>query len=260
LINNSIIKFIITNLNSFLGKRGVKEEIINFNPRTISSENRENVEKLLKKNAESFDPENAKRASAAAAPLSQWVKANVQFSKILEKIVPLEAEQDKLKKSLEKVTSKMTTVGSELSKVDDRVAMLRKTFEQTTTEAAKLKIELEKAEETMNSAQNLVGKLENEHHRWNSQVAELQRQLDQLPKLCLISAAFVTYLSSKPEDERSEFLRDWLTKLDMDSKFDLKKFLCTESELLTWKSEGLPSDQLSVENSIVVLEVIIGFT
>lgn len=41
----------------FLGKRGVKEEIINFNPRTIGSENREAVEKLLKKNAESFDPE-----------------------------------------------------------------------------------------------------------------------------------------------------------------------------------------------------------
>lgn len=190
----------------------------------------------------------------AAAPLSQWVKANVQFSKILEKIMPLEAEQDKLKKSLDKVTSKITTVGAELSRVDDRVAALRKTFEETTTEAAKLKIELEKAEETMSSAQNLVGKLENEFHRWNSQVAELQKQLDQLPKLALISAAFVTYLSSKPEDERAEYLREWAAKLALD-KFDLKRFLCTESELLTWKAEGLPSDQLSVENSIVILEV-----
>lgn len=190
----------------------------------------------------------------AAAPLSQWVKANVQFSKILEKIMPLEAEQDKLKKSLEKVTSKISTVGAELSRVDDRVAVLRKTFEETTTEAAKLKIELEKAEETMSSAQNLVGKLENEFHRWNSQVAELQKQLDQLPKLSLLSAAFVTYLSLKPEDERADYLKEWAAKLSMD-KFDLRRFLCTESELLTWKAEGLPSDQLSVENSIVILEV-----
>lgn len=173
----------------------------------------------------------------------------------MEKITPLEEEQNKLQKSLEKVTSKMTSVGTELSKVDDKVAMLRKTFEQTTTEAAKLKIELEKAEETMNSAQNLVGKLENEFSRWNNQVSELQRQLDQLPKLCIISAAFVTYLSSKPEDERSSYLKEWMGKLDLD-KFELRKFLCTESELLTWKAEGLPSDQLSVENSIVILEVI----
>lgn len=40
-----------------MGKRGVKEDITNFNPRTILSENREAVEKLLKKNADSFDPE-----------------------------------------------------------------------------------------------------------------------------------------------------------------------------------------------------------
>ena len=147
----------------------------------------------------------------------------------------------------------MNSVGSELTKVDERVSMLRKTFEETTQEAAKLRIELEKAEETMSSAQNLVGKLENEYHRWTKQVDELQRQLDQLPKLCLLSAAFITYLASKPEDERSEFLKEWMSRLDVE-KFDLRKFLCTESELLTWKSEGLPSDQLSVENSIVIME------
>jgi dynein heavy chain 2, cytosolic len=147
----------------------------------------------------------------------------------------------------------MTSVGSELSKVDDRVALLRKTFEETTKDAARLKIDLEKAEETMSSAQNLVGKLDNEHHRWDRQVNELQKQLDQLPKLSLLSASFVTYLSSKSEDERSDFLKKWLKILQLE-KFDLKKFLCTESELLMWKSEGLPSDELSVENSIVILE------
>ena len=41
----------------FLGKRGVKEDIIDFNPRNISSDNRDSVEKLLKKNRDSFEPE-----------------------------------------------------------------------------------------------------------------------------------------------------------------------------------------------------------
>lgn len=36
--------------------------------------------------------QNAKRASAAAAPLAAWVKANVQYSHVLEKIQPLETE------------------------------------------------------------------------------------------------------------------------------------------------------------------------
>lgn len=36
---------------------------------------------------------NAKRASAAAAPLAAWVMANLQYSAILEKILPLEQEK-----------------------------------------------------------------------------------------------------------------------------------------------------------------------
>ena len=117
-------------IKNFLGKRGVKDEVINFNPRLITAENRQGVEKLLKKNKDSFEAEIAKRASIAAAPLAAWVKAMVQYSKILEKCLPLEEEQDKLKQRLAKITSKMKNVGSELKTVDERVAELRKTFEQ----------------------------------------------------------------------------------------------------------------------------------
>lgn len=39
------------------------------------------------------------------------------------------------------------------------------------------------------------------------------------------------------------------------SEFDLRRFLCTESEELVWKSEGLPSDDLSIENALVILQV-----
>ena len=40
----------------------------------------------------------AKRASVAAAPLAAWVKANVTYSAVLEKISPLEQEQASLTK------------------------------------------------------------------------------------------------------------------------------------------------------------------
>lgn len=39
------------------------------------------------------------------------------------------------------------------------------------------------------------------------------------------------------------------------SEFDLRRFLCAESEELVWKSEGLPSDDLSIENALVILQV-----
>ena len=60
-----------------------------------------------------------------------------------------------------------------LSEVDRKVEALKKKFEKTTTEAAKLRVELEKAEETITAAENLVGKLEGEYNRWSAQVSEV---------------------------------------------------------------------------------------
>ncbi|CDQ88553.1 unnamed protein product [Oncorhynchus mykiss] len=80
-------------MKSFLAKRGVREDIATFEARNISHEIRQSVEELLTRNKASFDPKNAKRASAAAAPLAAWLKANVQYSHVLERIQPLEREQ-----------------------------------------------------------------------------------------------------------------------------------------------------------------------
>lgn len=61
-------------------------------------ESRESVEQLLSERKESFEAKTAKRASVAAAPLAAWVTANVRYSKVLEKIRPLEKEQAKLQR------------------------------------------------------------------------------------------------------------------------------------------------------------------
>lgn len=51
-------------MKTFLSKRGVKEDIRNFDARSIDSTDRDAVEKILKLKQSSFDPKNAKRASA----------------------------------------------------------------------------------------------------------------------------------------------------------------------------------------------------
>lgn len=91
---------------SFLGKRGVKDEIMNFDPRNVDVNNRESVEQLLRKKPDSFNQEKAMKASQAAGPLATWVVANVKYSRVLEKIRPLEDKQNKLKKYLAEHSSR----------------------------------------------------------------------------------------------------------------------------------------------------------
>ncbi|KAL3878520.1 hypothetical protein ACJMK2_030860 [Sinanodonta woodiana] len=240
-------------MKSFLAKRGVKEEIQTFDARKISPDIRESVEEHLKKNKDSFDTKNARRASVAAEPLAQWVKANIQYSYVLEKVEPLEKEQAELRKKLQRAEARMEKLSRDLDEVDAKVASLRKRFETLTKEAAELKIKLEKENETINAAETLVSKLEGEYQRWSNQVGELSLEMKELPKRALLAAGFVAYLSKAPEDVRHKLMSSWTEAFQVHG-FDLRRFLSTESEQLIWKSEGLPSDDLSVENALVILQ------
>lgn len=73
-------------------------------------------------------------------------------------------------RNLQKAEAKLEKLGSALSEVDRKVAGLRDKFEKTTTEATRLKIDLDKATETITAAENLVGKLDGEFTRWSAQV------------------------------------------------------------------------------------------
>ncbi|NXI65822.1 DYHC2 protein, partial [Anseranas semipalmata] len=240
-------------MKSFLAKRGVREDIVTFDARNITKEIRENVEELLSKNRTSFDPKNAKRASAAAAPLAAWVTANVQYSRVLERIQPLEKEKAGLEANLKKTEGRKLKLEDLLNSVGQKVSELKDKFQCRTTEAAKLEAELSKAQKTLKAAEVLINQLDREHKRWSIQVSEITDELSTLPRRAQLAAAFITYLSAAPEDQRKTRLDEWTKSAGLE-KFDLRRFLCTESEELVWKSEGLPSDDLSIENALVILQ------
>ncbi|XP_068037518.1 cytoplasmic dynein 2 heavy chain 1 isoform X5 [Anomalospiza imberbis] len=240
-------------MKSFLAKRSVREDIGSFDARNIPKEIRESVEDLLSKNRASFDPKNAKRASAAAAPLAAWVNANIQYSHVLERIQPLEKEKAGLEANLKKTEDRKRKLEDLLNSVGQKVLELKDKFQNRTTEAAKLEAELSKAQKTLKAAEVLINQLDREHKRWSTQVSEITDDLATLPKRAQLAAAFITYLSAAPEDQRKNSLDEWTKSAGLE-KFDLRRFLCTESEELVWKSEGLPSDDLSIENALVILQ------
>ncbi|XP_023209639.1 cytoplasmic dynein 2 heavy chain 1-like, partial [Centruroides sculpturatus] len=241
-------------MKSFLSKRGVKEEIISFDARKITPEIRYSVDQLLSKNHESFDPKNAKRASAAAAPLASWVKANVKYSQVLEKVSPLEKEQAKLQHNLVSAERRINKLSGALEDVEQEVIHLRDKLSKFTKEAAEIEFNLKHSKEIIISAETLVQQLDSEYQRWTKQLGEIDKELTKLPVQSLLAAAFITYLSSSSEDIRQINIEKWCSILGYKS-FDLKQFLSNEQEQLTWKTEGLPSDLLSIENAIIILQL-----
>ncbi|KAJ3088912.1 Cytoplasmic dynein 2 heavy chain 1 [Quaeritorhiza haematococci] len=239
-------------MKGFLGKRTVKEEIMNFDARNISKQVRDSVQELINQKRDSFDHATIKRVSVAAAPLAMWVKANLQYSTVLEKIGPLEADLARLTKSLEASKARLQKLKDALAVVDQTVAALRDDFGHKTREVEVLRASLDKSTQIIKTAQGLLEKLSGEGKRWSVQAKGIQDSVSNLPTSILLASGFINYLGGASEDIRAKLTNDWKKGIGL-ADFNFLQTMSTESEQLVWKQEGLPSDTLSLENAIVIL-------
>ena len=220
------------------------------------------MEGLLKTKAKSFDASVIHRVSLAAAPLAGWVKANVQYSHALETVKPLEASLRELVAGLEASRVRVGECEQELEVLDGRVVELKEDFARRTGEAEQLKLSLKAVTAQLEAAEVLLGKLGGERERWQGQLVTLQVSLSKIPMRSLVTAAFMTYLPGEPEDVRRLTTRRWAALLGgaaegadpAGAEFSFRSFMTTESETLGWKADGLPDDDLSIENAVTILQ------
>ena len=241
-----------TGMKTFLGQSGVVKQIVNFDARQITPKMRQELIKYIAANANSFDPEVIRRASVAAAPLAAWVRAIVKFSEALEKVSPLEDEQKAMEAKIESSQSKLKKCEEELAQISEKIVKLQKRYEGRMKEAARLEESLRKAKEKLDSAQSLIGKLGGEKGRWADRKKTIETEISMVPTTGLLAGAFITYLGGANESKRREILMEWKSLVRLEN-FKFSTFMCSESQLLKWKGEGLPADHLSIENAIILL-------
>ncbi|ETO19752.1 hypothetical protein RFI_17475 [Reticulomyxa filosa] len=257
-------------VKNFLSKSSVKDEIMHLdlpekirqNPQILVQ-----IEQLLTTKKESFDSERIKRVSLAAAPLASWVKANVEYSKVLRRIEPLNSELKKFEKQLLSSTQSMNEVQTELNTVNEHIATLKCNFGKITSETELLKSSLKQVQDTLEKAQLLILKLADEKLRWQEQVQQMESFAEDIPKHCLMSSAFIHILvdfrCACPEDERAQSIQEWRKCIWNDNasnmqgssvKQDVLHFMVGSNDQMLWKSQGLPDYQLAYENAMIMLQ------
>jgi len=269
-------------MKRFLGQRGVTEQILQYDAKNMTPSMHAEVSAIVKKKARSFEPANAKRASAAVEPMAEWVTANLSYYLVLQKIEPLTSALQLAEAKLESGAAQLQSNQHELGTIDERVQALQEQFGEKTGEAQMLKAELKKTEDTVQRAQNLLSKLGGEKTRWEATVADLVAKKTAVPWRVMLSAGFVAYLGAASEDVRSQVVSKWVNIIDQMSSGaaagqaggptsrsegkdgggggaptgwgNFSALMSTESEQLKWKSAGLPGDDLSIENAISILQ------
>jgi dynein heavy chain 2 len=165
----------------------------------------------------------------------------------------MELELNGLTSNLDKSTKRVQKIKEDLDKLDGIVEELRNGFSIKTREAEVLRTSLEKALQVIEGSHGLLEKLSGEGSRWSKQVQDITTKITTLPRNTLISAAFIVYLANATEDIRREKISSWSQISNVAKNFSFCSFMSSESEQLILKAQGLPSDVLSKENAIILL-------
>ncbi|XP_060639849.2 dynein axonemal heavy chain 10-like [Anolis sagrei] len=167
-----------------------------------------------------------------------------------EKVARLERNFFLSKRDLEKIQAELTAIQNELKALGDK-------YEAAIRGKQQLQEEAEIMERRLIAADKLISGLGSENIRWLNDLEELKRRQVKLLGDCLLCAAFLSYEGAFTWEFRDEMIKDvWQTdilirEIPLSQPFKLENLLTDDVEISRWGSQGLPPDELSVQNGIL---------
>jgi len=205
-----------------------------------------------------LDQALARKANVAAEGLCKFVGAMVMYhnaSKIVKpKINHLKRQEAKLARAKQELAA----AEAELNKVNQEAAELGEQLQQAINMKTLHEANAQAMKRRMEAANRLLNGLSAENTRWTEDAKNFATRRLRLVGDVALACAFVTYcgpFNSEFRDKltneqfRGEMLRQ---RLPASEHLNLVKFLVDEGTVGEWSLAGLPSDDLSVQNGIMV--------
>ncbi|GJN87844.1 hypothetical protein Rhopal_000799-T1 [Rhodotorula paludigena] len=205
----------------------------------------------------SFNFETVNRASKACGPLVKWVMAQVNYSSILDKVGPLREEVQALEEQAETTMHQANALTSMIAELEARIASYKDDYAVLISETQAIKTEMETVQTRVDRSITLLDSLSSEKTRWEAGSKTFDEQMSTVAGDVLLSAAFVAYAGYFDQHYRQSMWHGWATHLaDAGIKhkpeLSLSEYLSTADERLEWHARSLPTDELCIENAIML--------
>ena len=204
-----------------------------------------------------FTYEKVNRASKACGPLVQWVEAQVNFSAILDRIGPLREEALQLEEDALQTKAEAKAIENNIADLEHSIAKYKTEYADLISETQSIKSEMSRVEHKVNRSVKLLDSLSSERTRWEIGSKSFETQISTIVGDVLVAAAFLAYGGLYDQQLRKAMLEDWLGQLDLSGLSyklhnPITEYLSNADERLHWQEDGLPMDDLSTENAIIL--------
>uniref|UniRef100_A0A3Q3B280 Dynein axonemal heavy chain 10 n=1 Tax=Kryptolebias marmoratus TaxID=37003 RepID=A0A3Q3B280_KRYMA len=209
--------------------------------------------KFLKTLQTSFEEMQA--ISKAGSGMLKFVEAVMGYCDVAREIKPKREKVARLEREFFQSKKELERIQNELSNIQTELRGLKEKYEAAILEKQQLQEEAEVMERRLIAADKLITGLSSENE-WTKDLDELRQQRVRLLGDCLVSAAFLSYEGAFNWDFRDEMVyQTWVQDImergiPLSQPFKVESLLTEEVEI-SWGSEGLPPDELSVQNGIL---------
>lgn len=204
-----------------------------------------------------FKPDKVRNASSAAEGLCNWIIAMEAYDRVAKVVAPkkiaLAAAEEELAKVMEGLNEKRAT----LKAVLERLESLNSELKALSDKKERLQKQVKSCEEQLDRAKKLITGLGGEKQRWTEVVNQLNTTYHNLTGDVLVSAGVIAYLGAFTKPYREECAKDWIREckannIPCSESFSLSKVLGDPIKIRDWNIAGLPSDNFSIDNGIMV--------
>ncbi|XP_075442369.1 dynein axonemal heavy chain 5 isoform X3 [Ascaphus truei] len=204
-----------------------------------------------------YNIETAKRVCGNVAGLCSWTKAMASFFSINKEVLPLKANLAIQESKLSTANLDLQKAQAELDAKQAELDVVQAEYEKAMSEKQTLLEDAERCRRKMQTASSLISGLAGEKERWTEQSKEFAAQTKRLVGDVLLATAFLSYSGPFNQEFRNLLLTDWRKEMKMRkilfaNNLNLTEMLIDTPTISEWNLQGLPNDDLSIQNGIIV--------
>ncbi|XP_004753142.1 dynein axonemal heavy chain 10 isoform X1 [Mustela putorius furo] len=201
--------------------------------------------------------EEMEAVSKAGLGMLKFVEAVMGYCDVFREIKPKREKVARLERNFYLTKRELERIQNELAAIQRELEALGAKYEAAILEKQMLQEEAEIMERRLIAADKLISGLGSENIRWLNDLDELMHRRVKLLGDCLLCAAFLSYEGAFTWEFRDQMVyqvwqNDILEReIPLSQPFRLENLLTDDVEISRWGSQGLPPDELSIQNGIL---------
>lgn len=204
-----------------------------------------------------FQESEVGRVSVAAKCLCVWATSLYNYEINYRKVEPKQEDIKAIDSSLKKDKDKLKKELSQAKTLEDTLDELKQQYDIINREKKKLNDNMNESKSRVGHASKLSKILVADQKKWLERMKKLKDSKQYIQGDSFLCAALLTYFGPLPSTFRTDLFNGILeavnsAKFKVTPNFQFTKVMAEPMEIQEWLNFGLPGDQTSIENAIIL--------